>query len=434
MSGRPRSLAGAVRRGLRAAGVSVVFGEVIAGLDTIPVPSAPLASLLARAEQRVHGRRAATVVGPELRVLGDPALVPVAVVVDSADAVAQLPCRVHAAGAAGVTFTLALDLDAPAAGPAPAAMPPSDRWAAAPDDVVDAAFRARRALVLAGPGVVRDSAIPGLCALAAAGRLGVLNTWGAKGVFDWRSRHHLATAGLQARDFLLGGLPESDLVIATGLDRAESPDERWQLVPHVTVAPRALAQLAERWSGSGDWPPVPALRQGLAAVTAQGWAHAGAPLAPSQATRNYGTVLGAVGRVAADAGTAGFWLARTFATVEPGSAQVPGIDEPGFAAAVALVTRLATPSRPVLAVVDGPLSGPTRELLELADSLGAGFAVEAWGDDGEPLDAAGHLRRLERLAVVERSEVASLATDPGQLDRITDVAGPVVAWGGLADG
>ena len=49
----------------------------------------------------------------------------------------------------------------------------------------------------------------------------MLNTWGAKGVFDWRSPHHLATAGLQAWDFELGGLADADLIIATGLDERE---------------------------------------------------------------------------------------------------------------------------------------------------------------------------------------------------------------------
>ena len=61
-------------------------------------------------------------------------------------------------------------------------------------------------------------AVPGLHDLAVSAGIGVLNTWGAKGVFDWRSQHHLATIGLQADDFVLSGLDEADLIIATGLD------------------------------------------------------------------------------------------------------------------------------------------------------------------------------------------------------------------------
>ena len=73
-------------------------------------------------------------------------------------------------------------------------------------------------VLLAGPGIVSHMAVPGLHDLAVSAGIGVLNTWGAKGVFDWRSQHHLATIGLQADDFVLSGLGEADLIIATGLD------------------------------------------------------------------------------------------------------------------------------------------------------------------------------------------------------------------------
>ena len=63
----------------------------------------------------------------------------------------------------------------------------------------------------------------------------MLNTWGAKGVFDWRSPHHLATAGLQAWDFERGGLADADLIITTGLDEREVLAE-WELAPVVDVA------------------------------------------------------------------------------------------------------------------------------------------------------------------------------------------------------
>ena len=115
-------------------------------------------------------------------------------------------------------------------------------------------------VVLAGPGVIRHGAVPGLHDLAVSAGFGVLNTWGAKGVFDWRSRHHLATVGLQADDFVLSGLGEVDLIIATGLDQAESPDRRWQLAPALTLPPAGLAPFAERCgsrrAARRDLPPL----------------------------------------------------------------------------------------------------------------------------------------------------------------------------------
>jgi hypothetical protein len=355
----------------------------------------------------------------------------VRIVVTAPAEVATLPPALAAADASGYLVDLDLDLEAPATGAAIAPCAPVDGRLDAPDEAARAIGAADAPMVLAGPGVVRAGAVPGLHALAAAGRLGVLNTWGAKGVFDWRSRHHLATVGLQAWDFDLGGLPESDLVIATGVDLDESPAARWQDDHAVVVDPHALSSLAELVDRSGPWLPVPELRRRLAAVTQAGWADTRTPIAPTAVTRNYGAVLGAGGRIAADAGTAGFWVARTFSTTEPGSALVPATVIDGFAAAATLVSRLVSPRRKVLAVIDGMPSVVTRRLVELADALGLGFAIEAWSAAGDVVDPDTHLERLARVAVAPRSEIVTLAPAAWQLDRIVQAAGPVVAWNGL---
>ena len=123
--------------------------------------------------------------------------------------------------------------------------------------------------------------------------LGVLNTWGAKGIFDWRSRHHWATVGLQARrPATCGGVPDSDLVVLTGIDPDEldlvGPGRRPGLQRRGRGHRRsgALAPLAERWSRpAGGTEPCRELRARLAAVTQAGWARTDAPLAPTQVTR-----------------------------------------------------------------------------------------------------------------------------------------------------
>ena len=86
--------------------------------------------------------------------------------------------------------------------------------------------------------------MPGLHDLAVSAGVGVLNTWGAKGVFDWRSRHHLATIGLQADDFVLSGLDQADLIIATGLDQPSLPTTAGGSPPPSRSLPPA-------------WPPSP---------------------------------------------------------------------------------------------------------------------------------------------------------------------------------
>ena len=201
---------------------------------------------------------------------------------------------------------------------------PDENWLEPADETAETVGAAASVLLLAGPGVIGHMAVPGLHDLAVSAGVGVLNTWGAKGVFDWRSQHHLATIGLQAHDFVLSGLAETELIIATGLDQAETPEERWRLAPALTVPPAGLAPLAERCSSSRRAPmTMPPLRARLAEVTQRGWSIEASPLPPSSATMHYAECVAAGALVAADAGNAGFWVARTLGTTRLGAVIVP---------------------------------------------------------------------------------------------------------------
>ena len=361
-------------RSLRSWRVDAVYGEPLDGIAVVEVP-ADLAPLLAEAHRRLRGR----------------------------------PAGIHAGDGAVVEVG-----DAPGPG-----------WVDPPDEVVAALESASHPVVLAGPGVVLDGAVPGLHALVSSGSLGVLNTWGAKGIFDWRSRHHLATVGLQQLDFARGGLADADLIVATGVDEREARAD-WRLAPVVEVAPGSLGPLAERWGRARTDIVVPPLRADLARITQAGWAAATRPLPPTRVTRHYGEVLGGGGLVAADPGVAGYWVARTFATTGLGGAQVPADPAAtGFAVACVIVAGLYDPGRAVLAVVDD-LGEVHERLLEVAGRLGVPVPVEVWSAEGEALDADAHRRRLEHL--VATGGWSSVATDARQLDEMVAVAGPIVAW------
>lgn len=419
-------------RVLRVAGIDAVYGRPLTDVGVVAVASDRVAALMAEAHDRVHGRAAAVHRADGLVLVGRTGSRPEPVVVASVDDLLAATATIATAGRSG-GLALRLDVDpaAPAPDVVPPAPPPPDHWVEPADDVVAALAAADRPVVLVGPGVVRARAVPGLHALAAAGSVGVLNTWGAKGVFDWRSRHHLATAGLQARDFELAGLGSADLIVITGLDPAEAGGERWRLAPAVEVAPGALDPLSGRWGRPRAEIAVPPLRAGLARVTQEGWASTATPLAPSLVTRHYGQVLGAGGLVAADPGTAGYWVARTYATTELGAVQVPASrGHDGFAVACATVARLRTPHRPVLAVVDGPMAGAVHGALEAAASVGVAVPVEAWHPDGDTVTADDHLARLQAIVNADRPPPIEIATDAGQLGLMVDVAGEIIAWTG----
>lgn len=429
-----------LERVLRSAGIDAVYGLPLAGVDVVPVASVAVAALMAEAHGRVHGRPAAVHRGDGRLAVAQVAQVASAagrdddapLVAASVDDLLAAVAPLHAAArGGGRAVRLDLDPQRTVGDVVPPPPPPTEGWVEPDDDLVATLVAARRPVVLAGPGVVAARAVPGLHAVAAAAHLGVVNTWGAKGVFHWRSRHHLATAGLQERDFELAGFGDADLIVATGLDPAEAGGDRWRCAPAVDVAPEALAPLSARWWRPGGEIAVPPLRVELARVTQEGWASTTTPLAPSLVTRHYSEVFGAGGLVAADPGTAGYWVARTFATTELGGVQVPAAaGSAGFAVACAAVARLRSPARPVLAVVDAPVADVVHDALAAAARLGVPVPVEVWRGAGPQVGADDHVARLRALAHASTPVLVEVATDDAQLAAMADAAGEIVAWTG----
>lgn len=412
---------------LRVGGVDDVFGLPLDGVPVAEVSDLAVAELLALAHELVHRRTAFVHVGDGRLVRPLLHRDDVSVRLGSAEEICALS---RALGSRPGPGSLQLDLDPRMPVDTTAwPLPPEPVGPELPTDSLIALIRdSERPMVLAGPGVVDRGVQADLHAFAAAASLGVLNTWGAKGLFDWRSRHHLATIGLQEGDFDLGGLPGSDLIIATGLDPHESPDRRWQVAPFAVVGPHTLGPLSESIGRPRRDIPEPPLRAGLAFVTQSGWTRTVAPLAPTRVTRQYALGLGSTGLVAADAGTAGYWVARTFSTTSAGSTVVPSTAVPGVAVAAVIVTRRVQPWRPALAVIDGQPDEVTLGLLEEASRMKIGVGVEAWDPDGSQLDAPAHAERLARLIVTPTQDVVTLSTDLDQMDQMVDVAGPIVAW------
>jgi thiamine pyrophosphate-dependent acetolactate synthase large subunit-like protein len=415
-------------RWLRVHGVDGVYGRPLPGVPVVEVDDPGVARLLAMAHRRVHGAAAAVHSDAGRLSVQQPGDVAEAIEV-TVDAAIDL---LDVSATDPVTVELQFDLAAPVPDVVPPA--PAPTVGSTDPDHVKRLASAGAPVVLAGPRVVDERAAPALNALAAAGSLGVLNTWGAKGVLDWRSRHHWATVGLQSRDFELGGLRGADLILAIGIDAREAPPERWRVAPVVVVPPASIAPLAEQCSRPEAELSMPPLRSVLAAVTQQGWATEGSPLAPTRVTLHYGRCFGRGGLVAADPGVAGYWVARTLATTEPGTVLVPAVrDVAGFAPACVLAARLRHPWRAVLAAVDGPLGPAVQAVLEAAGRLGVSVPLEVWDRGGPALSADAHLERLSRLAVADRPEPAWIATDDAQLVRMVHAAGPIVAWGGIPD-
>ena len=426
----PATVGDLLGRCLRAIGAGRVFGSSasgivgIGGLGHVRVDEPVLAALLADAQGRIGpGAGAALLPGRRLRLSASPGTDVVPVVVDDPTLLPEAIATWSVGAVFGCAeLVLELDLDAPAPdGVAPLAVDDSGQLL-----TLSPTLAGFSTLVLAGPGIVRAGQIPALQAFAAQAGVGVVNTWGAKGVFAWDSPHHYGTAGLQARDFELAGFGDAELVIAVGVDPDEAPRRLWATGQVLEVEPWQLGALAYNWPDPEPVPPYPALYRELSAALGPLYDSDAAPLTPARAARDLSLVRPAGALVAADPGPAGLWVARTYPTTEPGSVIVPSRRADGFAVAAAMVCSLD--QRRAFAVTTSPLDPATEALVELGKVVGSSFVLCEWGADEHWSDALAH--KVALRSALEASGIAHVGVpvDFAWTSTLTSVAGDVVAW------
>jgi hypothetical protein len=427
------SVAELLEERLRALGVSRTYGLALAGLPHVAVDDPDLAVLLADVDGRLghhdgSGRLGAALLsGPILHLSSEPGGRAPMQTIGSAeellDALVDPP---------GITIpgTLALHLDLDLSARVDAQLAASVTPDRQPVVTLDPSMAELDVVAVVGPGVVRAGAVDDLEAFSRKGGVGVINTWGAKGVERWDSPFHFGTAGLQRRDFELAGVPGADVVVASGLDPAEArPDQLGSLVVQ-EVPPRQLAALCHRWPASRTPPVRPPLYSALSEVVVPMYESESVPLSAPRAALHLSGALPERGVAVADPGPAGFWIARTFPTSFPGSVCVPATRTEGFAAAAALVCQLE--GRPYVAVVDQPADGEldptTAAIVELATAVGQPVSLQLWGPGGR-LDGVGdHVDLLQRRLGTPGAHLDLVPVAVDDTDEIEAVAGPIVAW------
>ena len=423
-----------LERRLRQLGVQRVYGSALGDLQHVEVEDPDVAVLLADADGRLghhdgSGRLgAAHLAGPILHLSSEPGgrapLQTVGSVEELLDALVDPPGM-----AVPGTLALHLDLDlgAPVADDLTAGVQPERQ----PVLTLDPSLAELDLVIVVGPGVVRANGVDDLHTLSRAAGAGVVNTWGAKGVERWDSPYHFGTAGLQERDFELAGVGAADMVLTSGLDPEESPVAALGSYVVQDVPPAQLAALTQRWPRNHRTPQRPPLYGALAEVITPRYESDAVPLTAARAALHLSGALPDRGIAVADAGRAGFWIARTFPTSIPGSVCVPATRAEGFAAAAAFVCGLE--GRPCVAVTD-QLEGPegvdelTTEVLELAEAMGVPVALQLWGERGTLDSSAAH---VELLSESLRGQGVRLDDVPVQLGDTADlerVAGPLRAW------
>ena len=248
-----------------------------------------------------------------------------------------------------------------------------------------------RIVILAGPGATLDP----VALHALADHLGapVANTWGAKGIYPWDDPHHIGTCGLQRDDFALLGFAAFDLILAIGIDPAESPPERFSLTETAFASASELDELRLHAVARPFASEPNELYTRIAAIAQAGYADDSFPRHPARAVMDLKQSLGPCTRVTAQPGLAGFWIARTFPTDRIGSVIVPAVDRPGIGAEVGLSS--AEQGTDTVCVVQGPVDDITRQIMDVAAHRALPLRLEVWEDDvdwsrtGDLIAAAG---------------------------------------------
>ena len=418
---------------LGAIGVTRLWGTnppALPGLVPQRVADADLALLLAEADGRIGpGLGAAWIDGGILHLTNQPGgtspLLPVADGRDLSDALTQVVALATEGTSVAIGLQLGIAFDEPLSDDVVVPEVPRSVVSTLSPDLADQRF-----VIVVGPGVIRGGHVDELAQLAGAMGCPVVNTWGAKGVFRWDSPFHAGTAGLQERDFELAGVGDADIVITSGLDPAESPPDSLGNHMIIDVPSAQLAALTYRWSGRRPPPEGrPGLYAALSAVVGPLYERDDAPISPPRAALHLSGARPDGGLVVADAGIAGFWIARTYPTGDVGSVIVPATVQPGFAVAAAHVAALD--GRRAVAVCDH-LSAEAEAVLELSEASGLAYGVQIWsGDEGEISEPADHVERSLAGFAGEALTIDSVRIDESALDALVAAAGPVVAWGGL---
>ncbi len=281
-----------------------------------------------------------------------------------------------------------------------------------PDEAIEHAARlvdgSSRAIILAGNGVLRRRAAPQLRRLAEALHIPVAGTFMGKGAIDDRDHLSLMTVGIQARDHVLSGFEQADLVICVGYDPVEYAPALWNAerkarILHIDTQPAEIdasygpeVELVGDIGGSLErlLEAVGPSQQGTAerhvelreAVLAELGAYEhddGWPVRPQKAVADLRRALAPDDIVISDVGAHKVWIARLYQAYEPNTVIISnGFAAMGISLPGAIAAKLVHPQRKVVALTgDGAFLMNSQEL-ETAKRVGANITVVVWRDDG----------------------------------------------------
>lgn len=275
---------------------------------------------------------------------------------------------------------------------------------------------AKRPIIIAGNGTVRERASRELRAFCERTGIGVMSTFMAKGCVDRDADYCLFTIGLQQRDYPALAIDDADLVITMGYDLVEYPPRLWnpdgtKPILHLDFLPaeidanyhpivECVGDLAYTISGlterlERDGPPAFDLdhqRRMRALMLEDFAAHAAdrteGSIRPQKALWDVRAALGPSDLLLSGVGAHKMWIGRYYHCHEPNTCLIPnGFCSMGLPLPGAIAAHLVHPDRKIMVVTgDGDFLMNVQEM-ETAHRLDADITVMVWEDGGYGLIA-----------------------------------------------
>ncbi len=277
------------------------------------------------------------------------------------------------------------------------------------DKVVDQAFElimsAKRPIILAGNGAIRERASRQLRQFVEKTGIGVVSTFMAKGCVDMDSEQCLYTVGLQSKDHATHAIDASDVVICLGYDVIEYHPHLWNAnrdhkLIHVDFEPaevdeyyrvdveivgdlaHTLWMLNERLDRRGEFPgfdlryQAAARREMKADLEQYSRDDAVDLIKPQKIFWDARQVMGRHDILLSDVGAHKMWIARHYQCHEPNTCLIPnGFCSMGFALPGAISASMVHPDRRILAVCGDAGFLMNVQEMETAKRYGANITV-----------------------------------------------------------
>ncbi len=268
---------------------------------------------------------------------------------------------------------------------------------------------ARRPVIIAGNGCVRKRASEHLRTLVEMTKIGVLNTFMAKGAIDPESPQCLYTIGLGSKDIGTCAIDAADLVITIGFDMVEYHPRSWnpnsdKAIVHIDFIPAeidshyhpqieligdvadSLGSLIELFTSA----PTPEFDVQQQTTTREDMArelneHNGDDavglIKPQKVLHDVQQVYGENGLLLSDVGAHKMWIARHYHCQTPNGCLIPnGFCSMGFALPGAIAAALIDPDRKIMGIAGDAGFLMNVQEMETARRLDSNMTMMVWED------------------------------------------------------